>query len=151
MNIIRIGMAQINCTVGDLAGNTEKILRYIENAQEMGVDILSFPEMAITGYPPEDLLLKRDFINENLRHLDIIRNKTGDICVVVGFVDRKKGIYNAAAVIHKKWIAGIYHKMLLPNYGVFDEKRYFKEGDEYKVFYLNKINFGVTICEDIWF
>lgn len=151
MNTIRIGMAQINCTVGDLAGNTEKIIRYTEKAQEMCVDILSFPEMAITGYPPEDLLLKRDFIDENLKYLDIIKNKTGNICVVVGFVNRKKGIYNAAAVIQNKKIAGIYHKMLLPNYGVFDEKRYFKEGDEYKVFSLNDINFGVTICEDIWF
>jgi len=151
MNTIRIGMAQINCTVGDLAGNTEKIIRYTEKAQEMCVDVLSFPEMAITGYPPEDLLLKRDFIDENLKYLDIIKNKTGNICVVVGFVNRKKGIYNAAAVIKNKKIAGIYHKMLLPNYGVFDEKRYFKEGDEYKVFSLNDINFGVTICEDIWF
>lgn len=151
MNTIRIGMAQINCTVGDLAGNTEKIIRYTEKAQEMCVDILSFPEMAITGYPPEDLLLKRDFIDENLKYLDIIKNKTGNICIVVGFVNRKKGIYNAAAVIQNKKIAGIYHKMLLPNYGVFDEKRYFKEGDEYKVFSLNDINFGVTICEDIWF
>ncbi len=151
MNTLRIGMAQINCTVGDLAGNTEKIIRYTEKAQEMCVDVLSFPEMAITGYPPEDLLLKRDFIDENLKYLDIIKNKTGNICVVVGFVNRKKGIYNAAAVIQNKKIAGIYHKMLLPNYGVFDEKRYFKEGDEYKVFSLNDINFGVTICEDIWF
>lgn len=151
MNTLRIGMAQINCTVGDLAGNTEKIIRYTEKAQEMCVDILSFPEMAIAGYPPEDLLLKRDFIDENLKYLDIIKNKTGNICVVVGFVNRKKGIYNAAAVIQNKKIAGIYHKMLLPNYGVFDEKRYFKEGDEYKVFSLNDINFGVTICEDIWF
>lgn len=151
MNTIRIGMAQINCTVGDLAGNTEKIIRYTEKAQEMCVDVLSFPEMAITGYPPEDLLLKRDFIDENLKYLDIIKNKTGNICIVVGFVNRKKGIYNAAAVIQNKKIAGIYHKMLLPNYGVFDEKRYFKEGDEYKVFSLNDINFAVTICEDIWF
>ena len=71
--------------------------------------------------------------------------------LLLGFVDHKKGIYNAAAVIQNKKIAGIYHKMLLPNYGVFDEKRYFKEGDEYKVFSLNDINFGVTICEDIWF
>ncbi|MBI5180729.1 MAG: NAD+ synthase [Nitrospirae bacterium] len=151
MNMLRIGMAQINCTVGDLAGNTEKIIRYTEKAQEMCVDILSFPEMAITGYPPEDLLLKNDFIDENLKYLDIIKNKTGNICVVVGFVNRKKGIYNAAAVIKNKKIAGIYHKMLLPNYGVFDEKRYFKEGDEYKIFSFNDINFGVTICEDIWF
>ncbi|MBI5042315.1 MAG: NAD+ synthase, partial [Nitrospirae bacterium] len=144
-------MAQINCTVGDLAGNTEKILEYTAKAKEMAVDILSFPEMAITGYPPEDLLLKRNFIDENLRYLDIIKSKVEDICVVVGFVNRKKGIYNAAAVIQKKRIAGIYHKMLLPNYGVFDEKRYFKEGDEFKVFSLEGINFGVTICEDIWF
>lgn len=151
MNTLRIGMAQINCTVGDLVGNTEKVLEYTAKAKDMSVDILSFPEMAITGYPPEDLLLKRDFIDENLKYLDIIKNKTEDICIVVGFVNRKKGIYNAAAVIKNKKIAGIYHKMLLPNYGVFDEKRYFKEGDEYKVFSLNDINFGVTICEDIWF
>ncbi|MBI3354599.1 MAG: NAD+ synthase, partial [Nitrospirae bacterium] len=102
MNILRIGMAQINCTVGDLAGNTEKVLEYTAKAKGMSVDILSFPEMAITGYPPEDLLLKNDFIDENLKYLDIIKNKTGNICVVVGFVNRKKGIYNAAAVIKNK-------------------------------------------------
>ncbi|MFZ3090548.1 MAG: NAD+ synthase [Nitrospirota bacterium] len=151
MKPIRIGMAQIDCTVGDLAGNAEKILRFTDEAYKKGVDILSFPEMAITGYPPEDLLLKRDFVDENLRYLEYIKDKIADICVIVGFVNCKKGIYNAAAIIKNRRIAGVYHKMLLPNYGVFDEKRYFKEGDEYKVFCLNGVTFGVTICEDIWF
>lgn len=152
MQNLRIGSAQINCTVGDLKGNTRKICDFIKEAKKMDVDIVSFPEMAVTGYPPEDLLLKPEFIKKNLSSLRQIVNYTKDITAIVGFVDCKaNNIYNAAAVINNGSLAGIYHKMLLPNYGVFDEKRYFQPGIEYSVFIINGVVVGVNICEDIWF
>jgi len=152
---IRIACAQINCTVGDLKGNAEKILEYIEKAQGTGVDIVAFPELAITGYPPDDLLLKTSFINDNLKTIRELAKKIGDIIVIAGFVDRTQGkIFNAAAIIHRGKIKAIYHKKLLPNYGVFDEKRYFSQGDENPVYRAEteqgRFIFGVSICEDIW-
>lgn len=152
---IRIACAQINCTVGDLKGNAEKILEYIEKAKEKGVDIVAFPELAITGYPPDDLLLKTSFINDNLKTIRELAKKIGDIIVIAGFVDRTQGkIFNAAAIIHRGKIKAIYHKKLLPNYGVFDEKRYFSQGDENPVYRAEteqgRFIFGVSICEDIW-
>ncbi|MDD5434704.1 MAG: NAD+ synthase [Nitrospira sp.] len=150
---IRIGLVQINAHVGDLKGNAEKIIRFAEAAGKKGVDIVSFPELAITGYPPEDLLLKSKFVDDNLAYLDFIAKKTSsmDICVVVGFVDRKDDIYNAAAVLYKGKIAGIYHKNYLPNYGVFDEKRYFKGGRGCQIFLIRGVPVGINICEDIWY
>src|SRR3990172_5745527 len=111
MNTIRIGLAQINASVGDLDGNVKKILRFVEDANKQGVDIVAFPELAITGYPPEDLLLKPGFIDDNYASLQKIAKKTSalDIAVVVGFVDRSDEIYNSAAVISNGRIAGIYH------------------------------------------
>lgn len=151
MRTLRIGMAQINTTVGDLKGNTKKILTYIDQAKSLGVDLITFPEMAITGYPPEDLLLMPQFIDANLECLEeIIKSCTG-ICAVVGFVDKKDDIYNAAAIIHDGELSGVYHKMYLPNYGVFDEQRYFQEGKEIMVFSLGESMIGVNICEDIWY
>ncbi len=148
---LRIAIAQINCTVGDLDGNSEKISRYIQRAKGSGVDIISFPELALTGYPPEDLLLKPKFIEDNLKKIKELSKSVNDIVAVVGFVDRKgRDIYNAAAIIYNAKIYGIYHKMLLPNYGVFDEKRYFNPGDNPLVFKFGKFIFGVNICEDIW-
>ncbi|MCM8796134.1 MAG: NAD+ synthase [Candidatus Omnitrophica bacterium] len=148
---LRIALAQINSTVGDLEGNSRKIIEYIQKAKEFGVDIISFPELALTGYPPEDLLLKPKFIQDNLEELKKLAELIHDIVAILGFVDiREKDIYNAAAVIYNGEIKGIYHKMLLPNYGVFDEKRYFKSGYNPLVFKLGKIIFGVNICEDIW-
>jgi len=152
---IRIACAQINCTVGDLKGNAEKILEYIEKAKEKGVDIVAFPELAITGYPPDDLLLKTSFISDNLKTIRELAKKIGDIIVIAGFVDRTQGkIFNAAAIIHRGKIKAIYHKKLLPNYGVFDEKRYFSQGDENPVYRAEteqgRFIFGVSICEDIW-
>jgi len=148
---LRIGLAQINPTVGDLGGNTGKILDYIGRAREIGVDLVAFPELAITGYPPEDLLLKPDFIQANLDCLQQIVAGSRSITVVVGFVDSADDIYNAAAIIHDGRLAGVYHKMYLPNYGVFDENRYFQAGTEYSVFVLRGTAIGVNICEDIWY
>src|SRR4030067_3076988 len=136
MNTIRIGLAQINASVGDLDGNTKKILRFVQDADKLGVDIVAFPELSISGYPPEDLLLKPGFIDDNLDALKLISKKTSslDIAIITGFVDRCDDIYNSAALISKGKIAGIYHKNYLPNYGVFDEKRYFKSGNECPLF-----------------
>jgi len=149
--ILRLAIAQINCTVGDLEGNADKIIGYIRKARDAGADIVSFPELSITGYPPEDLLLKRKFLDDNLDALKRVAKSSGEIVVVVGFVDRDNdGLYNAAAVIYEGAIKGSYRKMMLPNYGVFDEKRYFKAGSDASLFRLGDLVFGVSICEDIW-
>lgn len=151
MRRFRIGLAQVNCTVGDLEGNTAKILHYIESARAMQVDLVCFPEMAITGYPPEDLLLKPEFITGNLEKLDVIVRQSPAIAVVVGFVDSRDGLYNAAAVACDGKLCGIYHKTCLPNYGVFDENRYFQPGTEAPIFVISGVSIGVNICEDIWY
>ena len=148
---MRIAIAQINCTVGDLNGNTRKILEFIEKGKKLGCDIVSFPELAITGYPPEDLLLKPQFIEDNLKCLKEITKQVDDIVVIVGFVDKKDDIYNAAAILHNKSLIGVYYKQYLPNYKVFDEKRYFQTGTESSVFTYKGVTFGVNICEDIWY
>ena len=147
----RIAAAQINSTVGDLKGNCAKILEYIEKARASGADIVAFPELAITGYPPEDLLLKTNFIDDNLKILHELTRQVKDIAVIVGFVDRQKDrLFDAAALLHEGKIKGVYHKQLLPNYGVFDEKRYFSPGTGTLVFELDGLGFGVSVCEDIW-
>jgi NAD+ synthase (glutamine-hydrolysing) len=151
MRTLRIAMAQINTTVGDLEGNTKKILQYIEQARNLGVDLITFPELAITGYPPEDLLLMPQFVNENLDYLKEIIKATSGICVIVGFVDKKDDLYNAAAIINNGTLAGVYHKIYLPNYGVFDENRYFQGGNEIPVFNLGETAIGLNICEDMWY
>ena len=149
---LRIALAQINLTVGDLKGNVEKIINFTTQAQRLKADIVTFPELAICGYPPEDLLLKEHFVRDNLRALHSLVEKISDIVVIVGFVDRdKKGnLYNAAGLIHKGKLKGISHKIELPNYGVFDEKRYFQPGNSPFVFALGGAVLGVNICEDIW-
>lgn len=148
---IRLSIAQINCTVGDFDGNCAKICDNISKASALGSDIVSFPELTITGYPPEDLLLKKNFVDENLQILHKVAKATQNITAIVGFVDRdKKGIYNAAAVIQKGQIKGVYRKIFLPNYGVFDEIRYFNSGLNPSVFKIGDVIFGVNICEDIW-
>lgn len=150
MKNIRISLAQINTTVGDLSGNRRKILSYIKKAKALKSDIIAFPELAVTGYPPEDLLLKPHFIDDNIDTLEKIRKSVFGITAIIGFVDKNKGIYNAAAVISGRKIMDIYHKKHLPNYGVFDEYRYFKEGIRYPVYNFAGINIGINICEDIW-
>lgn len=148
---IRIALAQINCTVGDLAGNSEKIISYAHKAAERGADIVAFPELAITGYPPEDLLLKPKFIADNCAALQEVVRQIKGIVAVIGFVDHKGSqLFNAAAVAYGGAVKGVYHKTLLPNYGVFDEKRYFSSGSKPFVFSYGSFTFGVSICEDIW-
>jgi len=148
----RIAIAQINCTVGDLKGNSAKIVEFAGRAKDSGVDIVTFPELAITGYPPEDLLLKPKFIEDNVTALRNIAQSIKDIVALVGFVDRTNDkIYNSASVLYGGEIIGTYHKTLLPNYGVFDEKRYFSPGEKSMVFKFGELVFGVNICEDIWF
>ncbi len=148
---IRIALAQINCTVGDLPGNSAKIISYAQKAAASGADIVAFPELAITGYPPEDLLLKQKFIADNISALQTIARSLRNITAVIGFVDKQKQrLFNAAAVVYGGAVKGVYHKRHLPNYGVFDEKRYFTPGEASRVFSCGSFVFGVSICEDIW-
>ena len=150
---MRIALAQINPTVGDFEGNLSKISGYIRRAAELGADLVCFPELAITGYPPEDLLLKTSFLEANRRCLEKLAAGTQnlELTVAVGFVDLQEGeIYNAAAIIHRGSVLAVYHKIYLPNYGVFDEKRYFRSGTNGLVFTCAGVNVGVTVCEDIW-
>jgi NAD+ synthase (glutamine-hydrolysing) len=151
MKTVRLALAQMNPTVGDLEGNTEKIIRYVKIAGDHAADIIAFPELAVTGYPPEDLLLKPHFITDNLEALQKIKEKVWDLTAIVGFVDKKEDIYNAAAIIHNGMVADVYHKMYLPNYGVFDEYRYFQTGTRFPIYSLGDVKFGVNICEDIWY
>ncbi|MEK6673553.1 MAG: NAD+ synthase [Nitrospirota bacterium] len=151
MRRLRLALAQINTVVGDLEGNTNKIISYIKAAADYSVDIIAFPELTITGYPPEDLLLKPQFIKDNLEALKRIREEVWDMTVVVGFVDRKDDIYNSAAIIHNRTVVDVYHKVFLPNYGVFDEHRYFQAGSRFPVYEIGEVLIGVNICEDIWY
>lgn len=152
MKTIRIALAQINPTVGDLSGNVALIKRYIERARSLGADVVAVPELAVTGYPPEDLLLKPHFVEDNRRALDEIVASAAGLVAVVGFVDADgSDIYNAAAVISQGKLVDIYHKTFLPNYGVFDEERYFQSGVRCPVLTLGAARIGVNICEDIWY
>jgi len=144
-------MAQMNPTVGDLEGNRDRIVDLIGRAKKLGADLVAFPEMALTGYPPEDLLLKPQFIKDNLRTFKEVQRAAKGIAAIVGFVDKDEFLYNAAAVLHNGACSYIYHKILLPNYGVFDEYRYFRPGNRYPLLTLGGVRIGVNICEDIWF
>ncbi len=149
---MRIALAQINPTVGDVAGNTKLIVEAIDRAREAGAQIVALPELAITGYPPEDLLFKRSFIRRNYEALNEVAASSGDIVVLVGMVDQDDAsLYNSAAICHKGEVLGIYHKQLLPNYGVFDEQRYFEEGSGHTLVETNAGVIGVCVCEDVWF
>ena len=151
MRNVKIVIAQINTVVGDLKGNKDRILSCIKEAGRQKADLIVFPELTITGYPPEDLILKPYFIKENIKCIKDITKAVSDIVAVIGFVDEKKGnIYNSAAVLNNKRIVYVYHKMHLPNYGVFDEKRYFKPGSDNKLINIKDLRFSVNICEDIW-
>ena len=151
MHQLRIALAQINTTVGDLDGNEQRIREGIHRARAMGVDLVAFPELAIPGYPPEDLLLKPEFIAANVECLHRLAPDTRGITAVIGFVDWDDDIYNAAAVLHDGRLADVYHKAYLPNYGVFDEDRYFQGGNESPVFVLGETTIGVSVCEDMWY
>jgi NAD+ synthase (glutamine-hydrolysing) len=147
---MRIGLAQINTSVGDLDGNRELIVRTLRRAEEMGADLVCFPELSLCGYPPEDLLLKRDFLDDCMDSLHELAREVGDAVVIVGTLDLAEDLFNAAAVIHRGEVVSVYHKQFLPNYGVFDENRYFAAGEEGLVVEVAGLRVGVTICEDIW-
>ncbi len=150
MRTLRIGLCQINTTVGDIEGNTKKILAYIAKGKKMGADLLVFPEMAVTGYPPEDLLLMPKFIDANLKAIKTIAKSTSSMTAVVGFVNKDGDIFNSAALLHNGKLLDAYSKIYLPNYGVFDEDRYFQVGKENFIFTLKSTPIGVSICEDLW-
>ena len=151
MHTFRLALAQINLTVGDLEGNVAKALEYVEKARKLSADLIAFPELTVTGYPPEDLLLKPSFIQANLKAMRQVAAASKDVAVAVGFVDASDDIYNACALAHDGEIIGVYHKVYLPNYGVFDEERYFKQGADCPVFVVNGVGVGINICEDIWY
>lgn len=149
---LRLGLAQINATVGDIDGNARKILAACARARDAGTELVVFPEMAIPGYPPEDLLLRASFVEENLAAWREVAGAARGVTVVAGFVDRDASgrIYNAAGVAAEGRVLGVYRKMHLPNYGVFDELRYFRRGTEPLLFPVGSARVGITVCEDIW-
>ena len=148
---LRVGLAQINVTVGDLKGNVARILACVEEARSLAVDLLTFPELAVAGYPPEDLLLRPQFVRDNLDALDTVVKGSAGITLIVGFVDAEEDIYDAAAIIHDGHFVDVYRKQFLPNYGVFDEDRYFEPGSRCAVYEIAGVGVGVNICEDIWY
>ena len=146
----RLALAQINPTVGDISGNTARILEYLERAREAQADLVAFPELAITGYPPEDLLFKPSFLQANVEAMQQVVAASAGIAVVVGYVQVGADTANAAAVGYDCQMIDTYQKMHLPNYGVFDEDRYFRRGDTCPVYVINGTWVGINICEDIW-
>jgi NAD+ synthase (glutamine-hydrolysing) len=151
MTRIRIAMAQINTLVGDIEGNVDKIRTSLQRAREIGAELVLFPELAVTGYPPEDLLLKPAFLRANVDAVRALVPETAGLTAVVGFADVDEDVYNAAAILHDGAWAHTYHKQYLPNYGVFDEERTFDAGTAVPVFQRGDVTFGVSICEDIWY
>jgi NAD+ synthase (glutamine-hydrolysing) len=149
-DLLRVALAQINPTVGDIEGNARVIADRIDAARDEGAAMVVLPELALTGYPPEDLLLKTSFLQEAAAALDELASRAHGIVALVGFPELTDDVYNAAAVLADGEVVAVYHKMYLPNYGVFDEQRYFQAGSEAAIFELNGVPIGVTICEDIW-
>jgi NAD+ synthase (glutamine-hydrolysing) len=160
MDFLRVAGAQINLVVGDIDGNTDRIIDAMRWAEECQADVVLFPELAVTGYPPEDLVLKDSFIRDNIAAMHKIAGRSGETAVVVGFVDRGVGkrddaghlrVHNSAALLASGRLRGVYHKGLLPNYGVFDEDRYFVSGEiPAELWEFNGVAAGVSVCEDIW-
>jgi NAD+ synthase (glutamine-hydrolysing) len=151
MRTARVALAQINPTVGAIEGNARLIVDWMDRARRLACDVVAFPELALTGYPPEDLLFKPAFIEANLRALADLARQSRGLTAIVGFVDKRDDIFNAAAVLHDGAHAGTYHKQYLPNYGVFDENRYFQAGTESAVFAIGDTVLAANICEDIWY
>ena len=150
--IFRIALAQINPIVGDITTNTSMILDYVQRARNLNVDLVAFPELAITGYPPEDLLFKKSFIQANVAAMNSIVEASEDVAVVVGYVEQDGiDLFNSAALGYRGRYIDSYRKIFLPNYGVFDEERYFKKGDVCPVYEINGTQVGINICEDIWY
>ncbi|HEX2438129.1 MAG TPA: NAD+ synthase [Methylomirabilota bacterium] len=149
-DLLRVALAQINPTVGDVDANAGKIAARIAEARDQGAALVVFPELALSGYPPEDLLLKTSFLDRAASALGDLAAQARGIVALVGFPERAEDVYNAAAVLADGEVAAVYRKMYLPNYGVFDEQRYFQSGAEAGIFELNGIPIGLSICEDIW-
>jgi len=150
--IFRIALAQINPIVGDITSNTYKILDYVQRARQLNVDLVAFPELSITGYPPEDLLFKKSFLQANVAAMNSIIEASEDVAVVVGYVEQDgTDLFNSAALGYQGRYIDSYRKIFLPNYGVFDEERYFKKGDVCPVYEINGTQVGINICEDIWY
>jgi NAD+ synthase (glutamine-hydrolysing) len=147
-----VAVAQLNLVVGDIDGNRDRILRAAESARdELLADVVVFPELSISGYPPEDLLLRSDFIAKSRSALDQLAQKAAGICLVVGFPEKlNERLFNSAAVLQSGKIRAVYRKCQLPNYGVFDEKRYFSPGFEPCLFQIRGVNIALTLCEDVW-
>ena len=157
MDSIRVAVAQLNTAVGDISGNTDLIADAISRARDLGCTLVAVPELAITGYPPEDLLLAEEFVSANLAALENLVADTHGIVAAIGFVDRVVAsdgglptLYNAAAIAGDGRVLAIHRKHHLPNYGVFDERRYFTPGDSADVVDIGGVNVGFSICEDIW-
>ena len=151
MGSLRIALCQLNVTVGDLEGNAEKVLAKLADAEAAGADVAVFPELVLTGYPPEDLLLEPGFVAGNLLALEKVAAATQRCAAVVGFVEEDGDLYNSAAVCAAGQVRGVVRKQLLPNYGVFDERRYFAPGtDRDQLFLISGVRVGVTVCEDAW-
>ncbi|MPZ92864.1 MAG: NAD+ synthase [Actinobacteria bacterium] len=149
--VIRAALGQLNFTVGDIDGNAARSISAIRESTERGAQVLVLPELTLTGYPPEDLVLKSGFVQANHRALEDVASHTGDLLTVLGFVDTDGGhLYNAAAICHSGEVKAIYRKQLLPNYGVFDERRYFEPGDRHTLIDTGRGVIGVCVCEDIW-
>jgi NAD+ synthase (glutamine-hydrolysing) len=147
---MRIALAQIDATVGDIPGNEERIVARLREAREAGAQLVLFPELAVTGYPPEDLLLKEHFLADARAALDRIAAEAPDIVAIVGFPERAEDVYNAAAVCAGGAVQAVYRKVNLPNYGVFDEVRYFQGGPGGAIVEVDGVQVGLTVCEDIW-
>ena len=148
---LRIAACQLDTVVGDLDGNVDRILAALEQAENADCDLAIFSELALTGYPPEDLLLKPGFVADNLVALEKLAARTGRCAAAVGFVDARRDLYNAAAVCAFGSVQGVYRKRLLPNYSVFDEQRYFAAGSqEPRLYIVGGVRVGISICEDVW-
>jgi NAD+ synthase (glutamine-hydrolysing) len=151
VGFVRIALGQFNATVGDLAGNVEKMKKMWAQAMEAGADLVAFPELAICGYPPEDLVYKKQFVKDNRSALEELAAACPKKILVVGFVECSGGsLYNSAAVIQEGHIVHVYHKTLLPNTSVFDEQRYFKPGESPVVIDVAGLRVALTICQDLW-
>jgi NAD+ synthase (glutamine-hydrolysing) len=148
---LRIALAQLNLTVGDIEGNSRLISEWAATARERGAQLVLFPEQAVTGYPAEDLWLKPHFLDAAQRALEEIAATVRGLVAIVGFPEREAATHNAAAVLADGAIRGVYRKILLPNYSVFDERRYFEPGDEEAMIEVGGARVGLTICEDIWY
>ena len=149
-DLLRVALAQLNPTVGDIRGNARKISEGIARARDEGASLVVFPELSLTGYPPEDLLLKTSFLDAAEAALQELAGQTQGIAAVVGYPEKAEDVYNSAAVLADGDVVATYRKMYLPNYGVFDEQRYFQSGAEAAIVELNGVPIGLSICEDIW-